>query len=499
MFQIVRRIGFFRRRWIWAFLLIGLFAFAGYWLVPWRGAAADLQLVAMRPDGTFAQKVDAAALMAARPAGADSATPGAQRSRGVPLVLAVANAGVRSGRPERLVLALPRWYRMTTTAPVLRHEIVPDEPLQRYVLEVEFPVIESGRVPTLLPSVDTLWLEPYVPDYWCTADADSIPQLIASTPPDTSGIVPVQIFWSFEGETVDQRQTGLLTVDLPGTMFRAGAPVDITQSPVQMGVPEALRPVMAGLVEGGSRHSECGPPGDPMRLFSALWVTPGGGRMISVHYGGLPRKEYYDLNRDSIIELEMWDPDGDGEMEAWRELRVAIPDWMMPQDPITAADSIARADSMRFAAAADSAARADSMRLAVAAARADSIAAAGLLPDDAVPRGPTPALTRPGGPRPTLAEISRQLIPGNPATARRLFAPRPRPAPVRPRDDGPIGVPLGEVAPPPRPEPAQEPEPERPPEQAPPPGEPAPEPDEEEPDLIERVLQEAAEAEQEDR
>ena len=487
MFQIFRRIGFFRRRWIWAILLVGLFVLAGYWLVPWRGAAPYLQLVAMRPDGTFAQTVDAAALMAARPADSAAVTP---RSRGVPLVLAIANAGVRSGQPERLVLALPRWYRLTTTADVLRQEILPDEPLQRYVLELDFPVIESGRVPTLLPSVDTLWLEPYVPAYWCTADADSIPQLIASTPPDTTGIVPVQIFWSFDGGAIAERQTGLLTVELPGSMFSGRAPVDIAQSPVQLGAPAALRPGMLGLVEGGSHHAECGPPGDPMRIFAALWVTPAGGRMISVHYGGVPRKEYYDLNRDSIIELEMWDTDGDGTMEAWRELRVAIPDYLLPQDPISAADSIAREDSLRFALAADSAARADSIALA----RADSTAAAAAR-SAASPVSPAaPSVPPPGGPRPSLAQLSSQLMPGNPATARRLFVPRRAPAPVRPREDGPIGVPLGEAAPPPRAEP--EPAPVQPQ-----PEPPAPEEDDEEeqPDLIERVLQEAAEQDQENR
>ena len=62
MFQIFRRIGFFRRRWIWALLLVAAFGLTGYWMVPWRGAAADLQLVAMRPDGTFAQSVNGAPL-----------------------------------------------------------------------------------------------------------------------------------------------------------------------------------------------------------------------------------------------------------------------------------------------------------------------------------------------------------------------------------------------------------------------------------------------------
>ena len=478
MFHIFRRIGFFRRRWIWALLLLAAFGAAGYWMVPWRGSAADLQLVAMRPDGTFASTVHAAALTPQGDSAAASA--GAASSRGVPIVLAIANNGMRAGRPERLVLALPRWYRLTGPAHGIRNEILPDEPLQRYVVEVDFPEIQSGRVPTLLPAIDTLWLEPFVPDYWCTADVDSVPVLIPSTPPDTGGIVPVQVYWSFEGAALTDRQTGLLTVQLPGSMFRRTGTVDFAQSPVNMEQPRVLRPAMGALVEGGSHYAECGAPGDPMRIFSALWITPGGGRLISIHYGGQPRKEYYDLNRDSIIELEMWDPDGDGEMEAWRTLRMPIPEYLLPQDPMLVADSIARADS----------ARADSA--AAAAAAADSVARAALLAPADTTRAPST-----GGALIDLPTLSRMLIPGDVSRARRLFVRRPPPPPPV-RDDGPIGTPLGaEPARPaaPAPPPRQDPAPVQPnvPEPAAP--EPAaPEPaDEEEPDLIDRVLQEAAE------
>ena len=478
MFQIFRRIGFFRRRWIWALLLIGVFGLAGYWMVPWRGSAADLQLVALRPDGTFAQSVRAVALAESDD---DSAAATAADPRGIPLVLGIANSGMREGRPDRLVIALPRWYRITGPAGVLRNEVMPDEALQRYVIEVDFPMIQSGRVPTLLPAIDTLWLQPYVPDYWCTADVDSVPQLIASTSPDTSGVVPLQMFWSFEGATITDRQTGLLTVQLPGAMFRRRGAVDITESPVNLELPNAPRPAMGVLVEGGTRYADCGPPGDPMRIFSALWITPAGGRMISIHYGGQPRKEYYDLNRDSIIELEMWDPDGDGDMEAWRTLRVPIPEYMLPEDPITvAAARRASADSAAAAAALAATAAADSLALAMAAT-----------PATTTPMTPgVPPATGVTGPRPDLATLSRLLVPGDITRARRLFVPPPPRRPVV-RDDGPIGVPLG---------PEPEPEPAAPSGEEVRPEAPAPEPpaedDEEEPDLIDRVLQEAAEQEE---
>ena len=465
MFQVFRRIGFFRRRWVWVLLLFAGVSLAGYWMVPWRGAGAQLQLFAMRADGTFAQRVPGVPAAAVASGGADTAAiAGAAGRRGVPLVLAVANAGMRPGRPERLVLSLPRWYRLVAPPPHVRTEILPDEPLQRLVVETDFPVVQAGRVPTLLPGIDTLWIEPWVPDYWCTADADSVPQLIASTAPDTAGVVPLQIYWSFEGAELEDRQTGLLTVELPGELFRRNAEVDIAASPVQVQLPSAPRPELGGLVEGGTRHAECGPPGDPMRIFTALWLTGSGGRMISVHYGGLPRKEYYDLNGDSIIELEMWDPDGDGNMEAWRSLRLPIPEYMLPAAPLAVADS-AIADSLR----------ADS---------AGTLAQAGV---------PLPALAGSD-----LASLGRLLFPGDITRARQLFVRRaPPPRPVIDDDDGPLGVPLGEAPPavtPPQPEPVGEPEPA--PELAPPPDEedaPEDEPD----DLIERAIQEAAEREQE--
>ena len=215
----------------------------------------------------------------------------------------------------------------------MRREAEPDGVLQRYVIEAEFPEIEVGRVPTLLPVVDTLWIEPWVPDYHCTADADSVPRLIPSAPPDTAGPVQVRIFYSFEGQDLLRRQTGLLTVELPGDMFRRTAAADIARSPVRMEQPHAPRPAMGALTAGGSRDAECGPPGDPMRMFSTLWLTPDSGRLISVHYGGQGRKEFYDLDRDSVIELEMWDPDGDGQMEAWRQVHLPIPEYLLPEPP----------------------------------------------------------------------------------------------------------------------------------------------------------------------
>ena len=108
------------------------------------------------------------------------------------------------------------------------------------------------------------------------------------------------------------------------------------------------------VIAGGSREAECGPPGDPMRMFSTLWLTPDSGRLISVHYGGQARKEFYDLDRDSVIELEMWDPDGDGQMEAWRQVHLPIPEYLLPEPPPVVVAAAPPVDSLASDSAAGS-------------------------------------------------------------------------------------------------------------------------------------------------
>jgi hypothetical protein len=86
-----------------------------------------------------------------------------------------------------------------------------------------------------------------------------------------------------------------------------------------------------------------------------LWETATGGRLFVVSYGGAARKYLYDLDRDSIIELEIWDPDSDGRFEASRPTRMYIPEFLMPARPpirvavSTPVDSIG-GDSLNVAA-----------------------------------------------------------------------------------------------------------------------------------------------------
>lgn len=342
--HVVRRIGFFRRRWVWALLLLGIVGVSLYWLMPWRGPAASLQLGILTPQGDFRPAVTVGADQAAPPS-----EPGAAFA--VPLVLGVSNRGHQAGRPDRLVLSVPERYRLADRGGRLLRYRDADEPLQRYVLRGPFPPIQGGRVPTIVPGVDTLWLQPVVRDYYCAIGPDSLPELV---PAGRDSVVDhhVRIFYSFQGGNLDDRQTGLVTVTLPASMFPPAAARAPEPGPVQIQRPRAPQPPISALLKGGSRRAECGAPADPVEIETMLWLTPDSGRVFVLYYGGVPRKEFFDLNRDSVIELEMWDPDGDGRFEASRSIRIPVPEYLLPLPepaPDTAtADSLTAVDSLRF-------------------------------------------------------------------------------------------------------------------------------------------------------
>ena len=140
----------------------------------------------------------------------------------------------------------------------------------------------------------------------------------------------MQIFYSFEGGDLESRQTGLLTVQLDPRQLERESPDPPPVFPASYREPSVPRPALGPLSYGGSRRAFCGEPEFPIELLSTLWLTPNGGRFIVLDHGGVPRKYLFDLNRDSIIELEMWDPDGDGDFEAWRQSRLPIPAFLLP-------------------------------------------------------------------------------------------------------------------------------------------------------------------------
>jgi len=328
-----------RGRWA-AVLLGGSAAAIALLFAPWRDGPAELELVALNADGAFESTIAVPA------AWADTlyAAPGIAAR--VPLVLGVRNAGGEPARPQRLELSAPS--RVHFTRPdghPLQGYAVPGSPLIRYEVSGGFPAIQPGRMPTLLPALDTLWLELVVPSFYCMTLSDSVPEFVPAPQPDPAAISRVQIFYSFEGEELKGRQTGLLTVQLDPALIAAETPEPPPVFPVEMREPGLPLPAFEWLQYEGSRRGFCGEPEEPLELLTTVWTTPSGGRFFVLHYGGAPRKYLFDLNRDSIIELEMWDPDADGRFEARRAARLAIPPFLLPRpEPVPYYDFLALAE-----------------------------------------------------------------------------------------------------------------------------------------------------------
>src|SRR6185369_5375969 len=105
-----------------------------------------------------------------------------------------------------------------------------------------------------------------------------------------------------------------------------------------------------------------------LELYDVLWETATGGRFFLVYHGGAPRKYLFDLDRDSVIELEMWDPDSDGQFEASRPAHMPIPEFLMPPRRPVVAVAAAATDSTRRDSISGVAPRVDSTRAQVQAA-----------------------------------------------------------------------------------------------------------------------------------
>jgi hypothetical protein len=144
----------------------------------------------------------------------------------------------------------------------------------------------------------------------------------------------------------------LLDVQMDPRIIRRTSTASLPVFETEITKPEAPRPALGTLRYAGSRITRCGDPSQPVELHIALWETGEGGRFFVLYHGGAPRKHLYDLNRDSIIELEMWDSDADGKFEARRAARIVIPGFLMPlpkprEDSVAAAATLA-ADTMKL-------------------------------------------------------------------------------------------------------------------------------------------------------
>ncbi len=284
-----------------------------------------LQLVTASPDGGFANEIRVPDEWA------DTTRLVAGALVRVPLVLAVANMGGEAVAAERLELSVPSRFRLVRAdGQALFGRVVPGSPLVHYEVPTRLPTVAPGGEPVRLIGLDTLWLEPVIPSFYCVAFSDSVPDFVPAPPAPVEAISRVQIFYAFEGSALEERQTGLLTIQLDPELLRRQAPDPPPTFTATYTEPRAAMPAFSALIYRGSRRAFCGEPEYPLELLSTLWETPGGGRFIVLDHGGAPRKYLFDLDRDSIIELEMWDPDGDGDFEARREARLPIPAFLMP-------------------------------------------------------------------------------------------------------------------------------------------------------------------------
>ena len=300
------------------FLVLGAVIAAAFWIGPFRPVPAELQLV-----------------LADAPAGVPLVLPntGTDQEPRYPLVLALENRGGRTARPVSVSLSVPATFRLTSDRVPLAVDGAAGNPLVRYQLPVRERKVVPGSPAEPLIGGDTLWLEPQLSDYYCTALADSVPEFVPAPAVPASELADVQVYYSFGERSYHGREAGLLSVRLDSTALnRRPAPMP-PSFPTQVHEPEMPRPELGTLRSVGTRLAECGDPQQPLELYTATWETAAGGRFLVVYLNGAPRKQLFDLNRDSIIELEMWDPDSDGRFEARREASYAIPPFLLPERP----------------------------------------------------------------------------------------------------------------------------------------------------------------------
>ena len=339
--HVVRRLGFqLPRGVVPLFFVIAALVAVAFWIGPLRPRPAELRLVALSGDGRFNDYIGIPTEWARL------LPPASEATARLPLILAVHNAGVRRAQPTEVALSMPSRYRVTDSRGIpLPSQSVIGNPLVRYELPLKTPEIEPGHVPTVIGGADTLWLEPIVPTMYCTQLADSIPEFVTAPAINAASLARVRVFYSFSGPRIRQRQTGLLTIQVDPELVRRPPSREPPIFPTQVIKPAAPRPPMSRIKFVGTRSTWCGDPGQPMEIFDALWETEEGGRFFVLYTGGVPRKYLFDLNRDSVIELEMWDVDSDGKFESQRTARMAIPAFLMPYPEdllakMTAADSL---------------------------------------------------------------------------------------------------------------------------------------------------------------
>ena len=319
MHHVVQRIGFFRmtRGLAVLLLIIGATTAAAFWIGPFRPLPAALHLYVSQGQLVAPNTVRLEPMRA----------PGSSRVR-FPLVLAASNNGARAATPDRLDLSVPATFRVTRGLHRIEPEITSGNPLARYSIDIGgIQLPPDSDLYSIL--TDTIWIEPDIRYYDCIVAMDSIPEFAVPVTSTAAATAQIPVFYSFTG--TPERQTGMFIALVDSALLQRPPVASIPEFEIFSREPEAPMPVLGELHEAGNRKSACGNPDSPVELYSVVWETAGGGRFIVVYLNGAPRKQLYDLNRDSIVELELWDPDNDGKFESWRQARYAIPTMVLPE------------------------------------------------------------------------------------------------------------------------------------------------------------------------
>jgi hypothetical protein len=323
MGHIAQRFGFhIGRGWV-ALILLGLaIALAAYWVGPMRPLPPELELLAIDESDRAVTELSVGAEF-------DEATSSLRFA--VPL--AVRNVGVQEGRPRRLVLSVPARYRVVTHRGRIAGEVTPGVPLRRYVIDLPADTLPPGGRPRPLAGLDRIWLEPDLPRYYCTTRGDAIPEFVPAPDYEAANIADVRIFYSFAVHDTRERSTGVLTVRVDPDRLQVSPAEMPPLFPTIFEEPETQRPDLGVIRFVGTRTAWCGDPEQPMELYTAVWEGAGGTRHYAIHVHGTARKLLYDMNGNGIIDLEVWDLDGDGYFEARREARYPVPEFLEPLPP----------------------------------------------------------------------------------------------------------------------------------------------------------------------
>jgi hypothetical protein len=341
-------------------VLVGAAVVAGVlWLGPLQPIPPRLELVALDQAQRFGQQVQ---LDAVRDSLGDASTDNVR----FPLVLAIRNLGTRPARPRTVSLSIPGAFQITDAdGEPLPARYTEGNPLVRYEFALSGDAVQPGAFPSVVQGSENLRLVPALPPYRCILTGD-VPEFVPAPRYDPVPLSRIEIFWALQDRDGGPRQTGILTVGIDPDRLDTRPVAEPPIFPAEISIGDAARPDLGPLADGGARSAQCGEPEHPITVGTHLWETESGGRFLVVYHDTVPRKYLYDLDRDSIVELELWDADGDGEFEGRRRARYPIPAYLLPRPKPVPRDSLV-ADS----AAIDSAAVAPAD--SAGAARPDTI------------------------------------------------------------------------------------------------------------------------------